>query len=317
MFSELKDKILSPLLGPLNKLRSEVADVQAEIESLKILAGIPLIEKNNSRGAIKSLSEVEFKIFSQFGDDGIIQYLVHSLGLSKSTFIEFGVEDYSESNTRFLLQHNNWKGLVLDGSEKNISHIRKQGYFWRHDLTAVAAFINKDNINDLFVKNGFKGEIGLLSIDIDGNDYWVWEKVEAVSPALVVIEYNSIFGAEAAVTVPYDPAFIRSKAHYSCLYWGASVAALKQLGEKKGYLFAGRNSAGNNAYFIKKDKMGGLRLPTLQEGYVESAFRESRDRNGNLNFLSGNDRLREIRDCMITDVSTNVTTSIRKCFKLD
>ena len=128
---------------------------------------------------------------------------------------------FSESNTRFLLRKDNWRGLVIDGSPTNVSSIRRLPEFWQHELTAVASFITRDNINDLFRDAGYTGEIGLLSIDIDGNDYWVWEAIEVVSPVIVVVEYNSVFGPDATVTVPYDPAFTRRAAHHSNLYFGA------------------------------------------------------------------------------------------------
>ena len=99
----------------------------------------------------------------------------YSFKYSSNSFIEFGVENYLESNTRFLLINNNWSGLIFDMSKENISEIKKHYYYWRHDLRAETATITAENINDLIEKNGFKKPIGLLSIDIDGNDYWVWK----------------------------------------------------------------------------------------------------------------------------------------------
>ena len=125
------------------------------------------------------------KVFSQFGDDGIIQYLIQHLQVQPQSFVEFGVENYSEANTRFLLLNDNWRGLVLDGSEDSLEALRSEDIYWRHDLTAVAAFIDRDNINGLLARNGFSGRLGLLSIDIDGNDYWVWERIDCVTPSLV------------------------------------------------------------------------------------------------------------------------------------
>lgn len=190
-------------------------------------------------------------MFSQFGDDGIIQYLEHVLGIGPAhkVFIEFGVQDYTESNTRFLLLSDNWRGLVLDGSRAHVDCVRCDPISWRHDLTAAHAWIDRDNINDLIAIHGCAGEIGLLSIDLDGNDYWVWEAIRVVDPIIVVAEYNAVFGSRHAVTVAYDPQFDRTKAHDSNLYWGALLPALHFLAAKKGYAFVGTNSAGNNAYF--------------------------------------------------------------------
>ena len=161
----------------------------------------------------------EFQVYSQWGEDGIIQHLLRHVPVARKIFIEFGVQDYTESNTRFLLVNDNWAGLVIDGNADDIAFIRRDDIYWRRNLKAVHAFITRENINALFAEHGVSGEIGLLSVDIDGNDYWVWEAIDSVSPAIVVTEYNSRFGPERAVTVPYDPAFVREKAHHSGIYY--------------------------------------------------------------------------------------------------
>jgi len=233
-------------------------DLHAELDALKILAAQPLVQNLQSRGQIPDLHQAEFKVFSQFGDDGIIQYLVHRLQLLPDTFVEFGVENYRESNTRFLLLNNNWRGLVLDGNQDFINYIQQDQIYWRQTLTARCAFIARENINELLGAAGLAGEIGLLSVDIDGNDYWVWEKIAMVDPAIVIVEYNCIFGADLAVAVPYEPQFARHRAHYSGQFWGASLHALKLLADRKGYSLVCCNSAGSNAYFVRNDKVADL-----------------------------------------------------------
>jgi hypothetical protein len=278
----------------------------------KVLAARVLINQMKGRGVVGSFQEAEFKVFSQFGDDGIIQYFIHHVAVPREqrVFIEFGVENYEESNTRFLLMNDNWRGLIMDSSPVNMAHVRTSSYYWKHDLTAVAAFIDKENVNELFRGQGFTGEIGLLSIDIDGNDYWVWDRIEAVNPIIVVVEYNSIFGARHAVTIPYDPSFSRSQAHYSNLYWGSSLKALYLLAQHKGYALVGCNSVGNNAYFIRRDKLGPLKELTAEEGYVESRYRESRGWSGELTFLKGLERLSEICKMDVFDVEKNRVVKI-------
>jgi hypothetical protein len=101
----------------------------------------------------------------------------------------------------------NWAGLVIDGSADQVARIRQRPEYWYFNLKAVEAFVTAENINHVLEAHGVTGEIGLLSIDIDGMDYWVWKAIEVVSPAIVVIEYNHRFGNDDAVTVPYDPAF--------------------------------------------------------------------------------------------------------------
>jgi hypothetical protein len=286
---------------------AELRELAAQVEQSRLLTARLLVAQQRSQPRLDRLSDAEFKVFSQFGDDGIIQYLVRLLEPLEHRFIEFGVQDYSESNTRFLLLNDNWRGLVIDGSPRHVEHIRSQEYFWRHDLAAVSAFVDRDNVNALFRDHGFAGPLGLLSVDIDGNDYWVWEAIDAVEPAVVVCEYNAVFGASRAVTVPYQPSFQRTRAHYSNLYWGASLQALCLLARRKGLAFVGANSAGNNAYFVRRDRLGPLRALSSEEGFVDSRFRESRDREGRLTFLSGSARLAAIAEMEVVDVESGRT----------
>jgi len=268
--------------------------------------------------AVTSLADVEFKVFSQAGEDGIIQYLVSRVPIVNRTFIEFGVESYVESNTRFLLRHNNWKGLVIDGSEEHVRTIHQDRLTYaRHDLTALCAFITRDNINELFLQAGFAGDVGLLSVDVDGNDYWLWEAIEAVSPRIVVCEYNAVFGEHAAVTVPYDPAFSRQNAHHSCLYFGASLSALRHLAKKKGYDFVGCNSFGSNAFFVRRDLDHGLPIPRDDEGFVPSTHRmDSRDEKGNLTRIGGAARVPLISDLPVVNVRTNETVRLKSALQV-
>jgi len=286
--------------------------LREQVSEAKLLTAQVLINHMKEGGAVNSIQNAEFKVFSQFGDDGIIQYLIHHVAVPREqrVFIEFGVENYMEANTRFLLMNDNWRGLIMDSDPNNMACVRTSSYYWKHDLTAVAAFIDRENINDLFRGQGFTGEIGLLSIDIDGNDYWVWDRIEAVNPIIVVVEYNSMFGARHAVTIPYNPSFSRSQAHYSNLYWGSSLKALYLLAQRKGYALAGCNSAGNNAYFIRRDKLGPLRELTVEEGYVESRFRESRGRSGELTYLRRLEGLSEICRMEVFDLEKNRVVKI-------
>jgi len=280
-------------------------DLQADLDSLKILAAQPLVQNSQARGQILDLHQVEFKVFSQFGDDGIIQYLLHRLKPLPDTFVEFGVDNYRESNTRFLLLNNNWRGLVLDRDENAINYIKNDDIYWRHTLTARQAFITRENINELLQEAGFAGEIGLLSIDIDGNDYWVWESITAVDPVIVIVEYNSVFGPNLAVTIPYDPRFNRHQAHYSGLFWGASLTALKLLADRKGYSLVGCNSAGSNTYFVRNDKVADLPVLPVKHAFVDSRFRDSRDETGKLTYLTGAERFQPIADLEVHDFRQN------------
>jgi hypothetical protein len=273
---------LSRLKAAAGRLRSIEERTKRIQESLGRIEGRQL--QDLPAGDIQA---VEFRVFSQWGEDGILQHLLRHVKVSRKIFVEFGVENYTESNTRYLLMNGNWAGLVIDGSPGNIDYVKRDEIYWRYNLKAECAFITKENINDLIRRNGICGEIGLLSVDIDGNDYWVWEAIEVVTPSVVVVEYNSRFGPERAVTVPYDARFVRTAAHHSNIYYGASLAALCMLGRRKGYSFVGCNTAGNNAFFVRNELMPS-NLPKLvcAEGFVRSQFRESRDAHGELALLS-------------------------------
>jgi hypothetical protein len=275
-----------------------------QVAEAKILAAKTLIYQIAALGNLSDIKEAEFKVFSQFGEDGILQYLIRrtEIGAGLRTFVEFGVETYEEANTRFLLVNDNWNGLIIDGSQANIARVRESATFWKTGLVAIAAFIDADNINQLIGDSGFRGEIGLLSVDIDGNDYWVWDRIDVVNPVIVVAEYNSAFGADHAITVPYDPSFVRGNAHCSHLYWGASLKALNLVAERKGYALVGCNSAGNNAFFVRRDRLNGLQELAPEVAYVESKFKESRDAKGQPTHLTGKKRLEEIRAMPVFDV---------------
>lgn len=255
------------------------------------------------------LNDYEFKIFSQWGDDGIIQYLVRNLPVKNEYFIEFGVQDFSESNTRFLMMHNNWAGFVMDGSESNMQNLRKQKWFWKYDLKHKAVFIDKENINGLLAETGMS-DIGLLHIDLDGNDYYILEAIDfsRLNPTILILEYNAVFGPSRPISVPYDKDFVRTKAHYSNLFFGASLAALTHGAEKKGYALIGCNLAGNNAYYVKREMLNSsIKEVSVADAFRDSRFRESRAQDYSLSFRSGNDRLKEISGLEVVNVVTGET----------
>lgn len=284
-----------------------------QVETLQVQVGDLQTRTVHALPDHSPLRLAEFKVFSQFGDDGILQYLFSRIPLVDS-FIEFGVEGYTEANTRFLLIHDNWRGLILDGRPDLQEVLDSQGLPFLHDLTVCSAFISAENINYLLRDAGFSGEVGLLSIDIDGNDYWVWKAIDAVNPQVVVVEYNAVFGADRALTIPYDPAFKRSHAHASWLYFGASLPALCRLGEAKGYAFVGCNSAGNNAYFVRRDLVTPFQVLSASEGFVDSRFRESRNLNGQMSRLAGRSRLQAIADTLVVDLESGQTIHLADTF---
>jgi len=255
-----------------------------------------------------NINDYEFKIFSQFGDDGIIQYLIKNVEIKNEIFIEFGVENYLESNTRFLMMNNNWSGFVMDGSDKAMNALKNQNWYWRYQLTHKAVFIDKDNINALLDGTDY-ANIGLLHIDLDGNDYHILREIDLskLNPSIIIMEYNSVFGKDKKITVPYDKNFIRAKSHFSNLFWGASLPALTQAAINKGYSLVGCNLAGNNAYFVKNGLLNEkIKELSIDEAYKESKFRESRNMDYSLSYIAGEERLQMMQGLEVLNVETNL-----------
>ncbi|MDC1112487.1 hypothetical protein OAS43_01630 [Candidatus Pelagibacter sp.] len=267
---------------------------------------------NLKKNKIKELSEIEFQVFSQWGEDGIIDWLINKFSPIPKIFVEIGTEDYSESNTRFLLINKNWKGFLIEANKKDVEKIKKQRIYWKHDLKIQNSFINADNVNDVIRNMNIPKDIGLLSIDIDSIDYWVLKKLNALSPAIIICEYNSLFGIKKPLTIPYKKKFLRSEEHYSNLYFGASIKAFENLMKKKGYFLIGTNSAGNNAFFMKNKYLIKANKMIMKKTIYKSKFRESRDNKGNLSFLDKKESLNLIRNKSLIDLKDNYKKKIDK-----
>jgi len=280
--------------------------LDARLDALQLNCGRILAAQNNSREEL-DLQSYEFKIFSQWGEDGIIQRLIRVVPIKYQTFIEFGVEDFSESNCRFLLMNNNWRGFVVDGSQKKIRRLRASHYFWKHQLEAESIFLNVQNINAVLARSGFDEDLGILSVDVDGIDYYLIKEISGFRPRILICEYNAVFGPSRKISVPYDPYFARPEKHFSHLYFGASLAALHFVAEQKGMSLVGTNQAGVNAFFVRNDLLGkSLRKLTPEEAFTDSMARESRDSDGNLSFIGGRDRQNLIRGLPVLNVESGI-----------
>jgi hypothetical protein len=284
-FSLARNRFLFPItheVGRINKLSQNqlLTKLEARLEKIQLSLGRIESRQFYNRN-FSQINDYEFQVFSQWGEDGIINYLTSEVNIERKIFVEFGVEDYKQANTRFLLANKNWSGLVIDGSENNISQIKSDPIYWNYNLKAVCSFVTRENINDLLQKNGLSGEIGVLSIDIDGNDYWVWDAISVIQPTIVVVEYNYRFGCDATVTIPYNSDFQRSKAHFSMIYFGASLMALCKLGDKKGYTFIGCCSNGANAFFVRREKLPQhIEEANPKDAFVSGQFCEVRNEDG-------------------------------------
>jgi len=206
------------------------------------------------------LNKYEFQAFSQFGEDGIIREIFDRIGVTNRYFVEFGVEDGTETNTTYLL-YQNWNGLWIDGSEKN--KLKIEGSFAKsiqeRKLKIVHQFITAENIETIFKENNVPVEFDLLSIDIDRNDHHVWNAICNFNPRLVIIEYNAIFRPPTEFIVNYNSSLIWDKTSN----FGASLESYCKLAEEKGYKLVATCFAGVNAFFLKKE---------LAEKYFQGPF---------------------------------------------
>jgi hypothetical protein len=185
---------------------------------------------------LHNLNKFEWRFFSQNGEDGIIDAIFRIIGTTNRFCVEFGVQNGRECNTRFLIERRFWNYLLMDSASSLPSNIRQE-------------FITAENVNQVFQRHGVPKEFDLLSIDIDSNDYWVWKALTEFSPRVVVIEYNASIPAEESRTIPYDPDAVWD----GTTYFGASLLALKNLGEAKGYELITCDSRGVNAFFLRRD----------------------------------------------------------------
>ena len=291
------------IINILKKIKSYL-QIGNRTETLLLNQGKILEELYSTKSATK-LSDYEWGVFSQWGEDGIIQFLIREVKIKNKTFVEFGVEDFLEANCRYLLMSSDWQGFVIDGSNENIIRLQNSSFYWKHDLQSIAAFVDKENINELLSQSNFDRDLGILSIDIDGNDYHILKDINVFEPRIIISEFNPYFGTERAITIPYDPKFYRTDKHHSNLYFGASLKAIEHLLSEKGYKLVGTGMTGGNAYFVRNDLITD-KLSKLSTNAINfnGHCRESRDIDGKLNYLRGEDRFNEIKGLPVLNVLT-------------
>lgn len=216
----------------------------------------------------KRVGHFAAKFYSMAGEDGIIREILHRIGVKKGYFVEFGVDIHGlENNTLYLLLKG-WKGLwieaappILKAAKESFSHHIASG-----SLTLIHERVTAENVESCLERAGAPADFDVLSIDIDGNDYWVWQSISRYRPKLVVIEYNAILGDEASCVMPYSP----DHSWTGSYHMGASLKALEKLGAQKGYHLVGCDYHGVNAYFVRADLTGTLfEEPFTTENHFE------------------------------------------------
>jgi hypothetical protein len=295
-----------------NKVVDRVASralSQSALQQETILSGIGLLHEDLRTGDPRRLADCEFKVFSQFGEDGILAWLTRNFAPEDRTFVEIGVGSYSEANTRYLASRarSPWRGCIIDCEG---DHLDFGGHpeSWRWDVRPIQALVRPDNVDEVLRASGFTGDIGLFSLDIDGVDYWVWDAISSIKPRIVVTEVNSVFGPNASVTVPFAQEFDMRLAHHSRLYFGASLSAMVTLSESRGYTFVGATSTGVNAFFVRNDLLRQV-WPTfagtsVADEWSDGGLGNARDEAGNLLRLALTQKQAAISQCAVFDTRT-------------
>ena len=256
---------------------------------------------------IENLNDVDYKIFSQNGEDGIVDYLLYQLKIEKPKFLEIGVGDYTEANTRFIFERTSPKGLVIDSIQDLEIKIKKNLAVWRGELNIINKSVNSDNIIDILKFNDAMNDLDLFSLDIDGIDYWILNELPNNFSKIAIIEYNPVFGSDMEVSVPNIDNFDRTKYHYSNLCFGMSLKAAIKIMENKNFYFVGSNLFRNNAFFISNDfdknKYFSNLIINEYKKYIDSNFSESRDKTNKLNYLNKKRQINTIMNCEVIDLS--------------
>lgn len=217
----------------------------------------------------KRLQTHEYQVFSQSGEDGIINEIFNRIGISNRFFIEFGVGGGIENNTAHLLLQG-WSGLWIETDPAAYEEIKKrfQKFIANKKLTVLNAYITRDNIESLFNQVRVPKEFDLLSIDIDGMDYWVLNAIRTFSPRVITIEYNAAMGPKLNWVIPHQAMFRWD----GTSYFGASLKAYELLAAQKGYALTGCTLSGINAFFVRNDlAKDRFCQPYISENHYEPA----------------------------------------------
>ena len=231
------------------------------------------------KGQLIPLRDTGFRVFSQMEEDGMLLYIFSVIGMGRKIFVEIGSDDGVNSNSANLYFNFGWHGLFVDSNPLSIQRGKRFFSKYPHPLFYQPQFVctkvTKENINEIISANGFSGEIELLSIDIDGIDYWIWDAINVVDPKVVIIETKNEFGTNDIV-VPYDPNYVFPGKHP--IYQGASPIAMTKLAKRKGYRLVGANDLAYNFIYIKKGYADNLipevsvesllHHPSVKEGYL-------------------------------------------------
>jgi len=269
MIKALKNKVRGLVYGavmeslnkqsadPIKRVNNQVSQKMLMAQYRQIFhAGIPL----------PNFEDVGFRQFSENDEDGILLYIFSLIGSTNKKLVDIGAA-IGGSNTANLIVNHGWSGLLFEGNETRASDMAR---FYDNTLDTrnyppkvLSEWITRDNIDQLLSDNGMNASIDLLTIDIDGVDYYIWEAIQSISPRVVLVEYQCIWGPVKSMSVPYSADFKAGYIGRFGVYCGASLAAFVKLAKKKGYRLVGCNRYGYNAFFMRDDVGQGV-FPTVE-----------------------------------------------------
>ena len=230
-------------------LPAKVADLQTTVDALQRQLALRDVELPPAQ----RLTAQRFRGLSQNGEDGMVLALLREAGVEHATFAEIG-SGINGGNSGFLAQELGWRGLMVDGDKKRVATLRSR--FHAERVVPRHAWVTRENVDELLAEGRLEGNIDLLSIDIDGNDIWIWEAIQRVSARIVVIEFNQLYGVDDALATPYQPEFDRHQ--YKSLYFGASLPAVVNMGRRLGYRLVAVEPRGVNAFLVREDVAPGI-----------------------------------------------------------
>ena len=211
------------------------------------------------------LATFERRVYSQHGEDGILAELFAQAGTTDRFFVEFGAGEGYESNTALLARAYGWNGYLIEGDPLTFASLRK-AYASYSGVVTRCASVTAESVVERFVEGNVPNEFDLLSIDIDGNDYWLWKALATrFRPRFVVIEYNAHYAPPRKWVMAYDPEHRWDGSDY----YSASLESYAALGRELGYALLGTESRGANAFFCRRDVLPALRF---REASVRDAY---------------------------------------------
>lgn len=289
------------------------------IEPQRVLAAQGALRAARAAGqTFDNLWSAELKVFSQFGEDGILDYLCDLLSISKPRILEIGAGDFTECNSRFLAEVRGASVYAVDGTSGLLRNLRKGSLAWRTSLHGEELWVTPDNVRGLTERaRHAMGGVDILSLDIDGNDFWVLQRIPLEGVAIAVIEYNPILGPERAISVPRKDAFSRELEHWSWLYYGASLRAFVEFMARSGFRFVGSNRPGNNAFFVRSEfapeKSAALETEATRGGlasHTDWRIRDARDSHGQMSYRSASDALSGLSGLPVVNTLTGAHESL-------